>query len=82
MDGEKTEIIAQCYGLKALSIEGGWRLSLDLFEAREEDIKAVVHLVNKKAVVRIVMNEEREAEAGEGEGQRIDEPTGSLELTE
>jgi hypothetical protein len=81
-EDKPTEIIAQCYGLKALSIEGGWRLSLDLFEARVDDIKSIVHLVNKKAVVRVVMNEEREADAGEGAGPRLDEPTGSFELTE
>lgn len=57
IEKEVIEVIAQCQGLKTLSIEGGWRLSLDLFEARVEDIKALVHLVNKKATVKVVMGE-------------------------
>lgn len=47
------EIIGQLVGLKNLTIEGGWRLSIDLFDSRVEDILKVATLVNGKATVKI-----------------------------
>jgi len=50
---QEIEIIAQCYGLKNLAIEGGWRFTIDLFEARLEDVKALIELVSEKANISV-----------------------------
>ena len=54
---DKIEIIAQCQGLKSLTIEGGWRLSFDLFESRIADVQGVMDLVNRRANVKIWIEE-------------------------
>lgn len=45
------KIVAQISGFKKLKIEGGWRLQVDLFEAREMDVLLVAALANRSMVV-------------------------------
>ncbi len=48
------EIIAQLSGFRSLS-NGGWRLSMDLFESRPVDIASVSLLVNKSQNVKVIL---------------------------
>ncbi len=50
------EIVAQLTGFKSLST-GGWRLSMDLFESRAQDIAAVSLLVNEQMTVKVTLEQ-------------------------
>lgn len=52
---DKIEIIGQLTGMKNLRIEGGWRLTIDLFESRERDAMMVLGLVNRRQTVKLVI---------------------------
>ena len=56
---EKLTITAQCSGYKNLKIEGGFRLSLDIFESLEKDVAMVALLVNRRKVVKVTIEEEK-----------------------
>ena len=51
----KIEIIAQASGYKNLKIEGGFRLQLDIFESRDQDIAMCALLVNKRANLKLTI---------------------------
>lgn len=51
-DSKPLEIIAQLSGFKSLAT-GGWRLSMDLFEARPVDVASVALLVNEQQNVKV-----------------------------
>lgn len=54
-EDEKTlEIIAQLSGFRSLA-DGGWRLSMDLFDSRPVDIASVSLLVNKHMTVKVTL---------------------------
>ena len=50
---DKLTIIAQSSGFKNLKIEGGWRLQLDIFESRLEDVLMIAALVNKRETMKV-----------------------------
>ena len=54
---EPIRILGQVQELKSLRIEGGWRLTIDLFPTRQEDIIAMLPLVNEQATVNIEIEE-------------------------
>lgn len=60
MADEKLQIIAQCSGYKNLKIEGGFRVSFDIFEARERDVAAVAILVNRRKTVKVTIEDYEE----------------------
>ena len=49
------EVIGQLVGLKNLQVTGGWRLSIDLFDSRLEDVLKVTALVNERQTVKITL---------------------------
>lgn len=53
MVSEKIKIVAQISGFKKLKIEGGWRLQVDLFDSRLQDVLLVTALANESAVVEM-----------------------------
>jgi len=55
MAEEKIEIIAQAIEFKNLKIAGGFRLGLDIFESREQDIAMCALLVNRRANILIAI---------------------------
>lgn len=57
---DKLEIIAQISGYKNLKIEGGFRLQLDVFESREQDVAALAILANRRKVVKVTIEPEKE----------------------
>jgi len=57
---EKISIIAQATGFKNLRIEGGWRLTLDLYESRLKDILTITALVNERKNLKITIEEEKQ----------------------
>lgn len=57
---EKLQIIAQMSGYKNSKIEGGFRLQLDIFEARERDVAAVAILVNRRKTVKVTIEDYEE----------------------
>ena len=52
---DKLQIIAQASGYKNLKIEGGFRLQLDIFESRDQDIAMCALLVNKRANLKLTI---------------------------
>lgn len=48
-------IIAQASGFKNLRIEGGFRLTVDLYESRDQDIAMCALLVNKRANLKLTI---------------------------
>ncbi len=58
------KIVGQMIGFKNLKIEGGWRLTVDLFESRERDAMMVLSLVNRRQTVRITIEPVKEAKSG------------------
>ena len=54
------QIVAQISGYKNLKIEGGFRLQLDIFEAREQDVAALAILANRRKVVKITIEDYKE----------------------
>jgi hypothetical protein len=52
---DKLQIIAQASGYKNLKIEGGFRLQLDIFESRDQDIAICALLVNKRANLKLTI---------------------------
>lgn len=61
---DKLKIVAQLSGYKNLKIEGGFRLQLDIFEAREKDVAALALLVNRRQVVSVTFQPIKEKEDG------------------
>lgn len=61
---DKLQIVAQMSGYKNLKIEGGFRLQLDIFEAREQDVAAVALLVNRRKVVKVSIEAVKERKNG------------------
>jgi hypothetical protein len=57
---EKLRIIAQISGYKNLKIEGGFRITLDIFESREQDVAALAILANRRKVVKITIEDHKE----------------------
>lgn len=57
---EKLQIIAQISGYKNLKIEGGFRLQIDVFESREQDVAALAILANRRKVVKITIEDHKE----------------------
>ena len=55
MKKEGFEVLGQLVGLKNLQVTGGWRLSIDLFDSRLEDVLKVTTLVNERQTVRIAL---------------------------
>jgi len=55
---EKIKVLAQISGFKMLRIEGGWRLNLDLFDARPQDVAIVSLLANKRENLKITIEPE------------------------
>jgi hypothetical protein len=51
----KIEIIAQASGYKNLKIEGGFRLQLDIYESRDQDIAMCALLVNRRSNLKITI---------------------------
>jgi len=47
------EVLGQLVGLKNLQVTGGWRLSIDLFDSRLEDVLKVTTLVNQRETVKL-----------------------------
>lgn len=60
MKSDKLQIIAQMSGYKNLKIEGGFRLQLDIFEAREQDVAAMALLVNRRQAVKVTFEKYEE----------------------
>ena len=58
------QIIAQMSGYKNLKIEGGFRLQLDIFESREQDVAALAILANRRQVVKVTFEDHKEKENG------------------
>lgn len=50
-DDKPIKVVAQISGFKKLKIEGGWRLQVDLFDSRLQDVLLVTALANESAVV-------------------------------
>lgn len=46
-------IVAQISGYKNLKIEGGFRLQLDIFESRKQDVAACALLANERKTVEV-----------------------------
>lgn len=61
----KLQIIAQISGYKNLKIEGGFRLQLDIYESREQDVAALAILANRRKVVKVTIEDHEEKERGE-----------------
>mgnify|MGYP001260692201 CR=1 FL=1 len=57
---DKIEIIAQASGYRNLRIEGGFRLQLDIYESRPQDVAAVALLVNQRANLKITIEPVKE----------------------
>lgn len=55
--GQPLSIIGQISGYKNLRVEGGFRLTIDLFESRDQDIAMCALLANKRAVLKITIEE-------------------------
>lgn len=53
--GDKIKIIAQVSGYKNLKIEGGFRLQLDIFESRDQDVAMCALLANKRQNLEITI---------------------------
>jgi hypothetical protein len=64
MKKESLKIIAQMTGYKNLKIEGGFRLQLDIFEAREQDVAALALLVNRRQVVSVTFQPQKDEDNG------------------
>lgn len=54
-DSENVSFIGQMVGLKNLKAEGGWRLTIDIFDSRIQDALLVATLVHKKETVKITV---------------------------
>ena len=52
---EKLQIIAQVSGYKNLKIEGGFRLQLDIFESRDQDVAMCALLANKRQTLQLTI---------------------------
>ena len=55
MSDEPIQITGQCVDIKRLKATGGWRFSVDLFDALEKDILLAASLVNRQQVVRLTL---------------------------
>ncbi|MCK5020334.1 MAG: hypothetical protein KAS32_25070 [Candidatus Peribacteraceae bacterium] len=51
----KLKITGQLTGMKNLKIEGGWRVTIDLFESEIVDILQVTTLVNERKTVKLTV---------------------------
>lgn len=61
---EKIKIIAQVSGYKNLKIEGGFRLQLDIFESREQDVAMCALLANKRQTLEVTLEPIKEKKNG------------------
>lgn len=61
---EKIKIIAQVSGFKSLRIEGGFRLTLDIFESREQDVAMCALLANKRQNLTVTLEPIKDDENG------------------
>ena len=61
---EKLKIIAQVSGYKNLKIEGGFRLQLDIFESRDQDVAMCALLANKRQTLKIIIEPIEEKKNG------------------
>jgi hypothetical protein len=52
-ENQGIEIIAQLQGMRNNPVEGGWRITLDLFETRPQDIMILTSLVSDKETVKL-----------------------------
>jgi hypothetical protein len=52
---DKLQIIAQVSGYKNLKIEGGFRLQLDIFESRDQDVAMCALLANKRQTLKVTI---------------------------
>ena len=59
-------IMAQPSGFKNLKIEGGWRLSLDLYESRLTDVLTIAALVNGRRNLKITIEEGEDDDIKQG----------------
>ena len=57
---EGLQIVAQISGYRNLRIEGGFRLQLDIFEARKHDVAALALLANRRKVVKVTIEDHKE----------------------
>jgi hypothetical protein len=57
---DRIEIIAQASGFKNLKIEGGFRLSLDIYESRDQDIAMCALLVNRRENLKVTIEPVKE----------------------
>lgn len=67
MSDERFQITGQCVDIKRLKATGGWRFSLDLFDALEKDILLAASLVNRQQVVRLTIEPAEREEKSEGQ---------------
>lgn len=61
---DKIKIIAQVAGYKNLKIEGGFRLQLDIFESRDQDVAMCALLANKRQNLKITIEPMEEKKNG------------------
>ena len=54
------QIVAQISGYRNLRIEGGYRMTFDIFESREQDVAALAILANRRKVVKITIEDYEE----------------------
>lgn len=55
MSDEPIQITGQCVDIKRLKATGGWRFSVDLFDALERDVLMAASLVNRQQVVKLTL---------------------------
>lgn len=55
MNEKPIQITGQCVDIKRLKATGGWRFSVDLFDALEKDVLLAASLVNRQQVVKLIL---------------------------
>lgn len=55
MSDKPIQITGQCVDIKRLKATGGWRFSVDLFDALEKDVLLAASLVNRQQVVKLTL---------------------------
>jgi len=55
MADKPIQIIAQVSGYKNLKIEGGFRLQLDIFESRDQDVAMCALLANRRQNLKVIL---------------------------
>ena len=64
------QITGQCVDIKRLKATGGWRFSVDLFDALEKDILLATSLVNRQQVVTLTIEPEENEQTEKQESKR------------